>query len=359
MATSARGGGRRRGELALRLTDASELRISFAVALRPRRRSRRGRRGPALWSRSAFFVLQVVAYAAVLFVVVAIALTVSARGQEPPYGARAFSAHTGAARAIAAPRSPLTVASEPPFVVREHLVGLGEDLLSVAAQYGVTPQTIAINNGIDDSAEVRPGTLLRVPTADVALYTVQRGDTVESIAARFGLPAEVVRERNRLYFEPENASPGSVIVLPAADGGYATHRLHISEPPRVFQLPRGGTAGRGLIQLPVNGFVTQRYHFYHRGVDIAAPYGSPIRSADAGTVTSRGVVPVGGLHVCVRHDWGLETCYYHASEVAVEVGQRVAAGQRIAAIGMTGTTTGPHVHWEARTHGALVDPLAY
>ena len=66
-----------------------------------------------------------------------------------------------------------------------------------------------------------------------------------------------------------------------------------------------------------------------------------------------------GLAVCVYQDWGLETCAYHLSSTYVEVGERVVAGQAIAAIGLTGETTGPHVHWEARTNGALVDPLTY
>jgi murein DD-endopeptidase MepM/ murein hydrolase activator NlpD len=61
----------------------------------------------------------------------------------------------------------------------------------------------------------------------------------------------------------------------------------------------------------------------------------------------------------VYQDWGLETCAYHLSATNVEVGERVVAGEQIAAIGMSGVTTGPHVHWEARTNGALVDPLTY
>ena len=55
----------------------------------------------------------------------------------------------------------------------------------------------------------------------------------------------------------------------------------------------------------------------------------------------------------------METCYYHTSVVLVDVGQQVARGQIIARIGLTGVTTGPHVHWEARYLGVLVDPLQY
>ncbi|HEX9093470.1 MAG TPA: M23 family metallopeptidase, partial [Coriobacteriia bacterium] len=66
----------------------------------------------------------------------------------------------------------------------------------------------------------------------------------------------------------------------------------------------------------------------------------------------------GGNGVCVAHGGGLESCYYHTSSALVSVGQRVARGQPIALIGMTGVTTGPHVHWEAKLFGRIVDPLA-
>ncbi len=61
----------------------------------------------------------------------------------------------------------------------------------------------------------------------------------------------------------------------------------------------------------------------------------------------------------MRHDWGLETCAYHTAAVSVEVGERVVSGQQIASVGSTGVSSGPHVHWEARTNGVLVDPMTY
>jgi murein DD-endopeptidase MepM/ murein hydrolase activator NlpD len=62
--------------------------------------------------------------------------------------------------------------------------------------------------------------------------------------------------------------------------------------------------------------------------------------------------------VCVQHGGGLESCYYHTSAALVSVGEHVDRGQPIALIGMTGLTTGPHVHWEAKLFGRIVDPLA-
>ena len=82
-----------------------------------------------------------------------------------------------------------------------------------------------------------------------------------------------------------------------------------------------------------------------------------ITAADEGEVTHVGWVPVGGRAVCVTHAGGLESCYYHTSLSYVALGQRVARGQPIAAVGMSGLTTGAHVHWEVKQDGAIVDPL--
>jgi murein DD-endopeptidase MepM/ murein hydrolase activator NlpD len=60
----------------------------------------------------------------------------------------------------------------------------------------------------------------------------------------------------------------------------------------------------------------------------------------------------------MSHGGGLETCYFHTAATLVNVGQRVVRGQPIALVGMTGVTTGPHVHWEAKLFGQLIDPLA-
>lgn len=71
-----------------------------------------------------------------------------------------------------------------------------------------------------------------------------------------------------------------------------------------------------------------------------------------------GWVPVGGRRVCVMHAESLESCGYHTSLSLVAVGDAVVRGQAIALVGMTGQTTGPHVHWEVRQNGRFVDPLA-
>jgi murein DD-endopeptidase MepM/ murein hydrolase activator NlpD len=118
-------------------------------------------------------------------------------------------------------------------------------------------------------------------------------------------------------------------------------------------------AGTGRLIRPVAGGIAQFLHVGHSGVDVAAPFGSPIVAGDAGTVTkvawhSQGE---GGLYLCVQHAAGLETCYYHVSTFLVGLGERVVRGQPIALVGMSGRTMGPHVHWEAKLFGRIIDPL--
>jgi hypothetical protein len=110
---------------------------------------------------------------------------------------------------------------------------------------------------------------------------------------------------------------------------------------------------------PVAGAVSQFLQGSHTGIDIAAPVGSIIVAADDGVVDAAGWVQVGGRRVCVQHAEGIESCYYHTSAALVSIGDRVARGQPIALIGMSGATTGPHVHWEVKENGRIIDPLSH
>ncbi|MGH9445798.1 MAG: M23 family metallopeptidase [Terriglobia bacterium] len=96
---------------------------------------------------------------------------------------------------------------------------------------------------------------------------------------------------------------------------------------------------------------------FHAGVDIAAPYGSPVRAAADGLVVEAGPGEPGyGNAVVIDHGSGIETYYCHLSRVDVLEGQEVHQGQVIGAVGMTGRTTGPHLHYEVLVHQTPVNP---
>lgn len=97
----------------------------------------------------------------------------------------------------------------------------------------------------------------------------------------------------------------------------------------------------------------------HQGVDIAAPVGTPVLASGDGVVTFAGVKGGYGRTLIVDHGFGMTTLYAHNSELLVKEGDRVQRGTPVAKIGMTGRTTGAHLHYEVAVDGAQVDPLRY
>ena len=98
---------------------------------------------------------------------------------------------------------------------------------------------------------------------------------------------------------------------------------------------------------------------FHNGVDMAAPGGSPILAAYSGTVAAAGYSSTMGNYIYINHGSGLVTIYMHASALYVKAGQSVAKGDKIAAVGTTGTSTGNHLHFGVRLNGSYVDPMGY
>lgn len=97
----------------------------------------------------------------------------------------------------------------------------------------------------------------------------------------------------------------------------------------------------------------------HKGIDIGASSGSPIVAAAAGTVTVSTYSESAGNYVTIDHGNGFHTVYMHASARYVKVGQKVSAGQQIAAVGSTGYSTGPHLHFGVMKNGVYVNPMNY
>jgi murein DD-endopeptidase MepM/ murein hydrolase activator NlpD len=121
--------------------------------------------------------------------------------------------------------------------------------------------------------------------------------------------------------------------------------------------------GSGGLIWPVDGAFTSpfgmRWGRLHAGIDIAAPTGTPIRAAQSGRVAIAGWVGGYGNYTCIQHAGALSTCYGHQSSIGVSVGQSVSQGQVIGAVGNTGNSTGPHLHFETRINGSPVDPMGY
>ncbi|BCR04388.1 peptidase M24 [Desulfuromonas versatilis] len=121
--------------------------------------------------------------------------------------------------------------------------------------------------------------------------------------------------------------------------------------------------------MPVKGWVTSAFGVrrdpfngarkMHEGVDIASRTGTPVFATADGIVTQAETVSGYGKLVVVDHGYGFKTYYGHNSKLFVKVGQRVKRGEKVAAVGNTGRSTGPHVHYEVRRNGVPLNPRKY
>ncbi len=121
--------------------------------------------------------------------------------------------------------------------------------------------------------------------------------------------------------------------------------------------------------MPANGHLTSNYGprmspyarriKMHEGIDIGASIGTAIVAPADGVITFSGPKPGFGNFVQIDHGYGVETIFGHASTLSVKKGQKVIRGDKIATVGNTGYSTGPHVHYEVRVNGTPVDPLYY
>ena len=123
-----------------------------------------------------------------------------------------------------------------------------------------------------------------------------------------------------------------------------------------FMWPVAGRliSGFGMRHHPILGYMR-----FHSGLDLAAPNGTLIKSADGGEVIYAGYDGGYGYSIMVYHGGGFATWYAHCSRILVSVGQAVARGQVIGLVGSTGLATGPHLHFEVRINGAAQNPLQY
>jgi murein DD-endopeptidase MepM/ murein hydrolase activator NlpD len=189
-----------------------------------------------------------------------------------------------------------------------------------------------------------------------ATHTVARGETVYRIAHSYGVTPERLMEANGLS-NPHDLRVGQMLVIPG-DGFASASAFGIPDewvmPPRAdrqFAWP----VGSGVVSSPFG----MRNGVMHDGVDISAPTGTPVEAADDGVAIFTGRMNGYGNVVILQHSGGYVTVYGHNQRNLVGPGERVARGQEIAEIGVTGRASAPNLHFEVRYDKHAQNPLAY
>ncbi|MBB3911684.1 M23 family metallopeptidase [Sphingomonas desiccabilis] len=195
---------------------------------------------------------------------------------------------------------------------------------------------------------------------------------IKSLSTRVPMGRVGGNDRFDIIIERRRAETGEVqlgkLLYAGLDQGRRSVRLLRWEEGSKVQWydPKGIGERRGGMTMPINGRLTSnfgwrvhpllRFRRLHKGLDIAAPTGTPIRAAADGVVARAGRAGGYGNFVKLNHSGGLATGYGHMSRIAVRAGQRVRQGSVIGYVGSTGISTGPHLHYELWKNGAAVNP---
>ncbi len=251
---------------------------------------------------------------------------------EPEVGQEVGQEDARAAAPKAGPKD--SKAATGPSARVTHKVEPGQTLYRISRLHGVTVEALASANGIEDPTGLKVGQELVIPAPAQA----QGGHASASAAT----PTQ----------------PGA----PASAGGAAPSappRAH--SPPPSRKEPLVMPKAPNLLEWPLRGVLYARFGSKgkerHDGIDLAAPMGTPVRVAKAGTVLFAGEQKGYGLIVIVDHGEDLITLYAHNRDLRVKTGQKVREAQVVATVGKSGRTSGPYLHFEVRRKGLPVDPL--
>ncbi len=242
----------------------------------------------------------------------------------------------------------------------EYTVTEGDTIGTIAEKFGVDQETILWQNDLTAKSTIKPGQTLEILPVTGISHQVKKGDTVYSIAKRYDIDAQqIVNYPFNTFANDETfaLAIGQVIIVP--DGVKPSER---PSTPRMRQItPDAGTVvASGTFIWPAGGTITQRFVWYHQGLDIANRTAPNILAADAGVVVVAGWLDGYGYgnRVIVDHGNGYRTLYAHLSSVYVRPGQTVGRGDALGRMGCTGRCTGTHLHFEVIRNGVHLDPLS-
>lgn len=270
----------------------------------------------------------------------------------------------------------LTLISKGTDVEKLHTVQDGESFWAIATQNKISVDDLIKANPNIVPERIKPGDKVSLLVAQplITVCTVETVTYSEEIpyTVHYTEDTSAYKGTNKVTVKGANGKKEITAKL-VKENGVAVKRLVLNE--KVVSKPKDQTVAQGTKKAPAtaptgvlakpysrgtysSGF-GRRWGRMHEGVDWSMPVGSPVYAADGGVVESAGRNGDYGYCVIINHGNGIKTLYAHNSKLLVQAGQKVYKGQKIAASGNTGRSTGPHLHFEVRKNGVAVNPLKY
>ncbi|MCS7070597.1 MAG: LysM peptidoglycan-binding domain-containing M23 family metallopeptidase, partial [Anaerolinea sp.] len=262
--------------------------------------------------------------------------------------------------------------------VEQYEVVAGDTIFSIAERFGLKPESIAWSNDRSIIGGLRPGRIINIPPVDGALYTVPAQETIQQIADRFRVDPYVIidSEFNDFFgMTPDTLLPsGTLVVVPGGEAEQISWNPVVERVegpagrPGSISFSPGDPGSCGLVENPggsggwsnpLSGSAyqwTRGFTSFHTGVDLAAPPGTPVKAAQGGAVIFAGWNSFGYGYAIVLAHGPFTTVYGHLSAINVGCRQIVSPGQVIGAVGSTGQSSGPHLHFEIRYNDVPQDP---
>lgn len=246
----------------------------------------------------------------------------------------------------------------------DYLVQAGDTVSTIAVQFGISVNTILWENNLSAYSLIRPGNKLTILPLTGVTHGVKRGENLAAIAAKYGVEQNIILEANKLG-DGKMLAAGQKLIIPGGKKIYAApsqlaRNLPAASITDLFKPESLKSIVTNKLAWPTVGArMTQYYSWRHHAVDIANKTGTPIYATDTGVIEVAGWGAGYGNQIVINHGGGRKSRYAHMSKFYVVKGQAVKKGEAIGAIGSTGRSTGPHLHFEYIINGIKYNPLNY
>lgn len=248
--------------------------------------------------------------------------------------------------------------------VVNYTVQPGDTISTIAMELDISVNTVLWENNLSAYSVIRPGDELAILPVSGITHKIAKGENLGKIAAKYNIGEDKIIEINKIT-DASKLSVGEKLIIPGGKKIYyastpASSYTGISAIKDLVSPSGAAPVSGNKMNWPTQGYrITQYYSWRHYGVDIANKLGTPIYAADAGVIEYVGWGTGYGNQIVIDHGGGKKTRYAHLSKVYVGKGETVSKGQSIAAMGSTGWSTGPHLHFEVIINGRKYNPLNY